>query len=168
MIDDRLTAKADRKVAHWLEDTSRRLGRRRMLSTGLKGVAAAVAGLTVGSLQSREALAHPGHPYCHFPGHGHCGNLGYGCPSAGGCPSGCAVCTTASGCAGCIYSSGYWASAPACGICRFGYYLCYDCRCTSCNRVCGCRSSCRCSRCCAPAEVRRDLENAMAEAAARN
>jgi hypothetical protein len=166
MMEERST-RTDRRIGQWLEDASRRLGRRKVLTNGLKGVAAAVAAVTVGTWPGR-AVAHPGHPYCHYPGHGHCSNLGKSCPLNGGCPSGCYVCTTSSGCGGCIYSSGYWATSSHCGICGEGFKLCYDCRCTGCSRTCGCASKCLCSGCCRREDVEREMERAMAEAAALN
>lgn len=169
MTDVRLPARVDRKIGQWLEDTSRLIGRRKILMNGLKGAAVAVAGLTVGTLPGR-ASADPSHPYCHYPNGRHCSAYGKTCPTSGGCPSGCYVCTRSSGCSTslCPYSSGYWITAPACGVCGYGYYLCYDCRCTSCSRICGCKSSCRCSGCCALAEVEEDMRRTLAEAAARN
>jgi hypothetical protein len=155
----------DKKIGHLLDDVSRRVGRRKLLTNGLKGVAAAVAGLTVGTLPSR-AFAHEGHPYCHYPGAGHCSNIGKSCPS-NGCPSGCNICVLADGC-GCPYTSGAWTTSQSCGLCGFGYYLCWDCRCTSCSNKCGCKSSCRCSGCCRVEEVKRDMAAAMSLAAAQN
>lgn len=159
---------ADRTIGHWLEDTVRRMGRRSFVINGLKAAAATVAGVTVGSWPS-EALAHPEHTYCHYPYGRHCSSLGKSCPSAGGCPSGCYICRVETCGSPCIYSSGYWATrSGSCGPGGYGYYLCYDCRCTSCSssRVCGCRSSCKCANCRTAADVRADMSLTMAQQAA--
>jgi hypothetical protein len=156
----------DYAIGRWLEDASRRIGRRKVLLNSLKAAAVTIAGVTVGVMPGGRALAHPEHSYCHYPGAGHCSVLGRSCPSAGGCPSGCYVCTKPSGCGGCIYSSGYWATrSGSCGSQGYGYYLCYDCRCTSCSSVCGCRSACKCGGCRTPADVRQDMQETMAELA---
>ena len=161
MTEKQFSAGADRAIGHWLEDNVRRIGRRSVLLNGLKAATAVVAGVTVGSWPS-QALAHPEHTYCHYPGAGHCSNLGKSCPSAGGCPSGCYVCTTSSGCGGCIYSSGYWSTrSGSCGPGGYGYYLCYDCRGTSCNNVCGDRSTCKCANCRTAADVKTDMRLTM-------
>ncbi len=166
MSDDRSFGRADRSVGEWLERAARRMGRRKFLVNGMKAAAVTVAGVTVGAWP-KQALAHPEHTYCHYPRGVYCTQIAGACPSGGGCPSGCYVCTTASGCSGCIYSSGYWATrSGSCGSQGYGYYLCYDCRCTSCSRTCGCRSSCRCGGCLTAADVKADMDRAMAEHAA--
>lgn len=132
----------DTRISHITEDFARKISRRKVLGKGLKTIAGTVAGMSLGmfwGLPSAHAACS-----CSFPGCGNCSCRGKTCPSRG-CPSGCTVCTTADGCAGCIYASGYWVCCQACcGTCNLGYQLCYDCKCTGCGGTCGCKSNCLC------------------------
>lgn len=153
---------ADRRLSELSEDVARKLSRRQVLRKGVKGAVAAVAVLAFGGTAGvrgavASSLVSCG---CSYPGCGHCSCRGKTCPSGGGCPSGCYVCkkTTCPNTA-CIYNTGSWIDADCpCGICGYGYFRCYDCRCTSCSRLCGCRSWCLCSGCCRPEELGHQLE----------
>jgi hypothetical protein len=146
---------ADRRMSHLTEDVARKVSRRKVLKHGIKGIVASVAAMAIGSTVGADpALASS--CGCSYPGCGHCSCRGKPCPSGGGCPSGCYICTSVD-CpsTSCIYSGGSWIDSDcSCGVCGFGYYRCYDCRCTSCSTLCGCRTTCLCSGCCAPAELR--------------
>lgn len=169
MRDGSRSNPTDATIAQWTDGAVRRLGRRRLLFTGMKYAAAAVAGVAIADLPARKAAA--ADFVCHPPGVGWCSAYGYSCPSGGGCPSpGCLVCTSSSGCGtnSCPHSSGYWfTDTGTCGICHQGFKLCYDCKCTSCSSLCGCMSGCLCSGCCSPADVKQEIARVRAEAAAR-
>jgi hypothetical protein len=158
----------DRKLSELSEDMARKLSRRQALLKGVKGAAAAVAVLAVGgTVGVRDALAATSSCGCSYPGCGHCSCRGKSCPSSG-CPSGCYICksTTCPNTA-CIYTSGSWIDSNCpCGRCGFGYFRCYDCRCTSCSKLCGCRSICLCSGCCSPEELEHQFERDKALVAA--
>jgi hypothetical protein len=153
-----LSDQADRRMSHLTEDLARKLSRRQILKKSVKGIVASVAGLTFGSTVGADP-AHARACGCSYPGCGHCNCRGKSCPRNGGCPSGCVVCTKAD-CpsSACIYSGGSWIDADcSCGTCGFGYFRCYDCRCTSCSKLCGCRTTCLCSGCCRAAELRAQM-----------
>jgi hypothetical protein len=158
----------DTKTSHLTEDVARRISRRDIVLKGVKGMAASVAALSVGGMAAaRGAFALVNSCACSYPGCGSCSCLGYTCPSTG-CPSACRICTSVD-CPGtqCIYSGGSWiVQNCVCGHGGYGYYRCYDCRCTSCSRLCGCRSMCFCAGCRSAADVRaqiaRDEELALA------
>jgi len=163
MSENPLSSKTDRAVGHWLDIVARRVGRRKALLDGLKAAAVVVAGVTVGTMPGR-AVAHEGHPNCHYPDSKHCSELGKTCPSVG-CPSGCVTCVREDGCPDCIYSSGYWATLHGvCGSGGYGFYLCYDCRCTGCERLCGCKSVCMCGGCRNRGDVEVEMRRILAAA----
>lgn len=157
----------DTKMSHVTEDVARRISRREVVLKGVKGAAATVAALSVGGMGAARGAFAATSCGCSYPGCGHCSCRGYSCPSSG-CPSACQICTSGD-CPGtsCIYSGGSWIDSNCpCGVCGFGYFRCYDCRCTACSRLCGCRSTCLCSGCCAQEQVKvqmaRDEELALA------
>jgi hypothetical protein len=162
---------ADRAVNLAAEDIARRLTRRRVVSRGVKGAAALVAGLSVGGFAGvRSAFASNCLCSCDFPGCGECSCKGKSCP-ANGCPSGCVSCisTDCPG-SGCIYSDGTWVCCTGCGRCGLGYYSCWDCRCLTCNDACGCKTDCRCAGCCSPAQVKEEMarDAALARASTKD
>ena len=158
----------DTKMSHLTEDVARRLSRRQVVLRGVKGLAASLAAVSAGgAFAVRDAFGRTTACGCVYPGCGRCSCRGLTCPSTG-CPSGCYICTSGD-CpnTACIYSGGSWVDSNcSCGRCGYGYYRCYDCRCTSCSRLCGCRSICLCSGCCAQDEIQeqmvRDEELALA------
>lgn len=156
----------DRQVDHIFSVGVRRLTRREMLTRGLKGVAVSVAGLTVGTLPTWSAFAgiEPDAP-CTFPNGNSCDSVGHPCPSVG-CPSDCTICRKASGCYHCTWNDGFWATGN-CGRCGMGYFLCYDCACSTCAKACGCRSQCQCYDCCSAREVRGEMSHQLALASSR-
>jgi hypothetical protein len=158
---------ADRKVNHLTEDFARRLNRRQLVFKGVKGLAAAAAALSVGSLAGvRNAFAMPTcNCTCTPPQGGNCvgtcNACGYGSCPANGCPSGCYKCRNGD-CSSCPYDSASWVCCYGCGTCGNGYRLCYDCRCPTgsgkgCSRKCGCKSVCIGGGGCGPAEVEAEM-----------
>ena len=155
----KLLGGTDTKMSHMTEDVARRLSRRDALLKGVKGIVATAAAVSVGGAVSvRDAFAATTACGCAYPGCGHCSCRGKSCPTSG-CPSGCYICTSAD-CpnSACIYAGGSWVDSNCpCGRCGYGYYRCYDCRCTGCSAKCGCRSACLCSGCCATTEVKEQM-----------
>ena len=103
----------DETVSRWTETLARKISRRRIVSTGLKGIAATAAAWTIGNFaagQSAEAVSCS----CSYPGCGSCSCLGKTCPTSG-CPSGCYVCTTSSGCGGMLAATGSMRSGLVAG-----------------------------------------------------
>jgi hypothetical protein len=148
--------KADRKLSLATEGVARKLSRRKLVERGMKGLVTTVAAVSVGGFVNvRTAFAADCTCSCSFPGCGGCfACRGKGCPSSGGCPSGCYICTSGDCPNNCGYSSGSWICCSGCGVCGFGYKACYDCRCTACNVLCGCKSDCICAGCCSPQQVK--------------
>jgi hypothetical protein len=150
---------ADATVSDLTEGLARRLSRRQVVFKVVRGAALGFAAAsTAGFAGVRTALAAAAASGCNFPGCGSCSCLGKTCPS-NGCPSGCYTCTpTSGGCANCGWSDANWVCCTGCAGGTCGYRLCWDCRCTSCSRTCGCRSTCRCTGCCSL----QDIEAALA------
>jgi len=148
----RVVDQADRIISLWGEALARRINRREMMFKAVRGVGAAAAAASVGSLASiKDVFASCDCGYLGF-----CSSYGATCPTRG-CPSSCTACTSANGC-GCPHSSGYWVIAGcSCGVCGNGWYECWDCKCPSCSQLCTCKSTCVCSGCCSPGDVAREF-----------
>lgn len=162
-----MTQGGDDTIRMALEGLARNIDRRSFLRRAMRvGFASAVAA-AAGSLgMVGQVLAVCG--ACTFPFGRSCGSLGYGCPGAGGCPSGCQICQTAQCPTYCGYASGWWYSC-GCGTCGLGCHKCYDCTCPAgaqgCNGACGCRSTqCYCCQCCTPQDIQRELGRISAAA----
>jgi hypothetical protein len=143
----------DKRISVLGEELARRLNRRQVLEHGVKGLAAAVGAMTIGSLSGiKEAFAITCN--CNWIQGKHCTN----CPPANPyCGSGCSICTSTDWCSGwCIYSGGQWISCTGFGPCGNGYKVCTDCKCNSCSNMCTCLSAILCNGCCSPAEVQAD------------
>lgn len=155
----------DEQGKPFLEGLARRLDRRTFLDRALRTGFALAAGLALGTTQIVEVLAANGNcKACSFPQGRGCGSLGYSCPTALKCPTGCKYCTSTAGCSsyGCIYSSGHW-TVTGCGYCGQGSIQCSDCVCPSTqscssSNVCGCRSGCVCCNCCSPQDVAAEMQ----------
>jgi hypothetical protein len=154
----------DRRARLATEGFARLIDRRAFLRRSLRAGFAALAATALGTFQPAKMLANADCS-CSFPFTRDCASIGIGqyhCPAttAGGCPSGCKVCTTASSCSPCVYSAGHWSSC-GCGVGGAGCRECYDCICpssTSCNSgACGCRGTCRCCNCLTPQDVVEEL-----------
>jgi hypothetical protein len=148
----------DKHISNIAESMARRVNRRRVITRGIKGGFALVAGLALGQLSNlKEAFAVT--CTCNWAGgsgNANCPNVG-GCP-AQGCPSGCSICTTSSGCGTiCNYASGFWVSCTGLGSCGKGYRLCRDCNCNGCNYICTCLSATICNFCCSKKELEESL-----------
>src|ERR1700736_4713170 len=105
----------DDAVSRLSENFVRTLSRREVTIRGLKGLAATLAALSLGSvINVKEAFA--GCASCNWIQGKHCSS----CPIGYGCNSPCSVCTT--GCSGwCNYSTGYWVVPNcSCGHCNYG------------------------------------------------
>ncbi len=171
----------DENISILMESTARVLKRRRFLGGMIKGVAAATAGLTLGTFWDiRSAFATRCPPKgcsgcqtscdcCYIGGdyEANCRHWSHACPFTG-CPSGCSVCTGTDSCGGlCIYSNGSWCACNCLGICHNGYQICTDCKCNSCTGyLCTCRSGCICCSCCNPKDVEAEMRRIAALSAA--
>lgn len=165
-----MVEETDRKLNVVAEDVARAVSRREVVFKGLRGLAAAAAAVSVGSLAGvKDAFARTACTCsCAYPGCGNCSCRGKTCPT-NGCPSSCKICHLGD-CSngGCPYSDGNWVCCSGCGVCGFGYYVCYDCRCptctgcSGCSNKCGCKSGCLCSGCCSPAEVAAEMQKLAA------
>ena len=131
------------------------LSRRKVLARAVRGTAVLASGVVAGNLVS-PTRAFALTCDCSPPRTLYCASIGKTCPS-NGCPSGCYVCTTASGCTPCIYSNGSWVACTGFGTCGNGYKVCYDCRCVTCSSTCGCLSAVLCAGCCSPAEMKASM-----------
>lgn len=78
MLDD-----LDRQLGQVVESAARVLDRRKFLSRTIKGIFAAVAGITVGEFINIQSAAAACNPTCNWVNGNHCS----GCPFYGGCPS---------------------------------------------------------------------------------
>lgn len=161
--------RTDRKLNLVTEDVVRAVSRRELVFKGLRGLAAAAAGVSVGSLVGvKDAFGRTACTCsCSYPGCGQCGCEGKTCPT-NGCPSSCKICRSSDCASGCPYADGNWICCNGCGVCGFGYYVCYDCRCptcstcSGCSHKCGCKSGCLCSGCCSAAEVAAEMQKRAA------
>ncbi len=156
----------DKYLSETTESIARQMNRRRVLSRGIKGGFALVAGITLGQFSNlKSAFAAP---YCSCDwayGHVNCSGSGGYC-SGTSCPSGCSVCTTSSGCGTiCNYPGGRWVSCTGFGTCGRGYKLCTDCNCNACRYVCTCLSSIVCLNCCTKTELQESLQSLAASPA---
>ena len=149
---------ADTQISLLTEDVVRKVSRRQALIRGVKGMSAVVAGLSVGSLIRTEEAFAACSCSCTYPGCGHCSCRGKTCPF-NGCPSGCIQCTSTD-CPGtsCIYGDANWICCFGCGQ-GSGFYRCWDCRCTGCGTLCGCKSGCLCSGCRTAEDVKAYLDS---------
>lgn len=159
MLDD-----LDRQLGQVVESAARVLDRRKFLSRTIKGIFAAVAGITVGEFINIQSAAAACNPTCNWVNGNHCS----GCPFYGGCPSTYNVCTQSSGCGGnlCPYPNGQW-TVSGCdhvGKCFMGFYLCTDCMIGDCTGLCTCLSGCICCSCCTPADVEAEMRRLTAAA----
>lgn len=146
----------DQNTSVLSESTARQLSRRAFLIQAVKGLVAAVAGLTLGQFTVGAAEA-----ACTCGGQS-CASIGKSCPSSG-CPSNCTVCKNTTGCSKCTYPTGYWVSCTGQGACGNGYRLCYDCKCGTCDSgVCYCLTTCFCCNCCSPADVEAEMQRLVA------
>jgi len=145
----------DKQVSIFTESFARKLNRRKMVATTVKGLFATVAATAVGQF-TNFGQAFAASCTCDegwTTGHT-CGYYGYQyrCPHntslTNGCPSTCSVCTindSTHGCGGwCTYTSGNWVSCSGLGTNGKGYKLCWDCHCPtgSCKHKCSCLSGC--------------------------
>jgi hypothetical protein len=157
----RLVENVDQKLSEVGEALARQLSRRALIFTGIKGTAAAMAAISVGSLTQLK-VAYAQNCSCDYTGtNGPCAN----CPSSG-CPSGYSPCDN-SHCSLCCVGGAYWIIPNCvCGACQ-GWYDCWDCWTGTCNQahVCVCRSSCVCSGCCSPADVAAEYNRLYGQAA---
>lgn len=125
----------DTRMGNAGEAIARKLSRRKMLATGVKGGVATLAAAFVGErIGLKDAFA----AYC--PCTWANGNRIYGC-SQGGCPAGWSICTTSTypvvngyGCDGwCNYAyPGDWVSCSGLGG-GLGYKVCTDCNSAPCD-----------------------------------
>lgn len=159
-----LINEADRVVGIWTEELARKVDRRHILVKGIRGLAASVAAVSVGSFAEvkqvfavtctcnwiRKQVNCPSHCCC---------------PTGAGCPSGCSFCTSSDSCGGwCIYPDGCWTSCNSFCTCGYGYKLCCDCKCNSCSGyLCTCLSQVICCQCCTPADVEAEMSRLQAE-----
>ena len=154
----------DKNISIVVESFARRFGRRKVISTAIRGTFAMVAGVTIAQLTGlKQAFADckctcddcwtQGSP---------CDDIGYSCPTdlLSKCPSGCSVCCCED-CGGwCNYASGSWISYQCTGLgtCGKGYRICTDCKCAgSCNHKCSCLSPIDCYNCCTPQQVKAEV-----------
>lgn len=158
----------DKQVSVFTESLARRLARRKMLGTAVKGAVAAIAAATIGQFTNlRQAFAVSCTCDDNWTNGVPCDNIGHSCPSSG-CPSGCSVCCC-NDCNGwCNYPSGSWTSCSGLGKCGNGYKICTDCKCgnpcTKQNR-CTCLSQCICCNCCTKADVQAEMRRLAASSA---
>jgi hypothetical protein len=151
---------SDDPTRHVLEEFARAVDRRSFLRrVSSWGFAAAVA-TAWGSLGAASRVMADSTCSCSFPNNGvWCNSVGYTCPYAGGCPSGCETCDNCE-CSDCCYTTGWWYSC-GCGSHGMGCHKCYDCKCptgSSCARRCGCRSGqCYCCSCLTPQDIANEL-----------
>lgn len=148
----------DRRISLLTESTARRIGRRKVISKGLKASFGMAAGLAAGlgmTVKNAEAAC-----TCDWAA----GRQLSGCPTQGGCPSGWSRCLLGDppadyrnyGCCGwCNYAyPGSWVTCSGLGPYGNGYRVCTDCKlsCTgtypnwSCT-VGTCLSGCICCYC---------------------
>lgn len=150
----------DKNVSVLTESITRKIARRKLIGTTIKGLFATSAALTFGQLINvKQAFA----ASCTCDNNWTTGHLCSGCPSSANCPSGCTVCTTTQSCGGwCNYSNGRWTSCTGQGTCGVGYKICTDCICPSCSNRCTCLSGCVCCNCCTHAEVEAEMKRLVA------
>jgi hypothetical protein len=160
----------DKQTSIVVESLARLITRRRVVTNSLKGVAAVVAGASLGTfIDFRDAFAagctcnwYNGSGNANCPSHPGCNSSG-----SASCPSGCSPCTSSDVCRDsqgyyCNYSSGSWTSCTGQGSCGNGYRICIDCKCPNCSYVCTCLSNCICCNCCKEADVENEMRRLAA------
>ena len=155
----------DKNVSILAESLARKLNRRKMVSTTVKGVFTAIAAATIGQvINVRQAFAATCTCDSNWTTGSPCDNIGYPCPHPGpGCPSNCKACGN-NDCGGwCKYSTNGWVSCSGLGNCGNGYRMCVDCKCAgTCSKKCTCLSDCICCGCCTPDDVRTEMQRLAA------
>ena len=151
------------------ESIARTFSRRKFVVKTVKGAFAALAGLSLGHVGVKDAMAQA--CSCIWLGgasNANCPTKG-GCPGTGACPSGCSNCVQSDGCingAGvnlCPYASATWISCSGLGSCGFGHRLCRDCKCNTCSGyLCTCLGPCVCCSCCRAADVEAEMRRVAA------
>lgn len=161
----------DERTSRLTESVARAVSRRRVLVRTAKGIAATIAGVTLGQLIAvRNAFADS--CSCNWyggSGNANCPSWPHPCPWGQGCPSGCSVCTSSDVCRNgvyyCNYAGGSWGTCYG-GKCGNGHYVCTDCKCPNCSYVCTCLSQeFYCGNCCTPQEVEAEMRRLVAGAA---
>lgn len=145
--------RTDEKVSVWSESAARWIGRRKFVSTTVKGVFGIVGGVAIGNFTAiKKAFATT--CTCNFAR----GNECSGSLVEYHCPSGCSTCTSSDYCGGyCDYSNGQWVSCSGLGQCGYGYRVCIDCKCPGCSNLCTLLSGIICSGCCSPRQVEEEM-----------
>jgi hypothetical protein len=152
----------DLYISSAAERFARTISRRRLLIAAVKGVVAATAAATLGTLTNVTVA------FASCCG-GNVGCAGIGtCTSSGGCPSACTTCLKSNHCGPndsyCPHVTGQWTCS--CGICGGGWTTCTDCKCPDCSTTCTCATACQCPRCCSPADVEAEMSRIAALRAA--
>jgi hypothetical protein len=137
-----MSYEVDQRLNILAESVARRLTRRRILATAVKGAFAAVAGVAAGvglTAMDVEAAC-----TCEWAQGRNCNSSTSTCPYNGGCKPGYSICTSADWCSGwCPYTYGSWTSCSGLGG-GLGYKICTDCKSNTrgCGFLCTCLSGC--------------------------
>ena len=155
--------KFDRQIGVLTESLARKLDRREMIATSVKGLFATVTATALVQLtdlgnafaKSCSCGANP------VP----CTEQGRICPATPGCPSNCVICVPTD-CNGLCttHATGQWVACSGLGKHGNGYKVCTDCTCGGClsSQKCTCLSQCVCCHCSTSQDVKREMQRLAA------